>query len=108
SSRVNSKIVVTCDHSGQAIHQDPVSALWTNVENDVPTRADGIVGPVVMAHHDAVIFRITSGRHNRAAVTRRMRGWSAVLLLFQPGNVVVRKLFERVESDNVPAVSLNP
>ena len=60
-----------------------------------------------MAHHDAVIFRVTAGRNDGAAVPRRVRRRDSTLLLIKPRDVVVGKFLDRVERNDVPAVGFD-
>src|SRR5713101_8146768 len=84
-----------------------MSADGLDVKDDVPTFADNVTGPGVVAHHDAMIFGVTAGRDNCATVPGRVRRRQPALFLVQPGQVIVGKLLERVQRYNVPAIDFN-
>ena len=60
-----------------------------------------------MAHYDAMVFGVAAGRDDRAAVARRVRGWNPALLFVEPRQIIIRKLLERVERDDVPTISFD-
>ena len=78
-----------------------------DVKNNIPALADYIVDPGIVAHDDAMVFRITAGRDHRAAITRRVRSRHTAQLLIKPGHVVIRQFLERVERHDVPAVDFD-
>src|ERR1700728_4023146 len=66
--------------------------------------------PVVVRNHDLMIFGISAGSNERAAIagSRQPRRLRRLLPLIQPWDVVVRHFLEGVERDNVVNIQLNP
>src|SRR5262249_39589491 len=105
--RVNPEVVIADNHAGQPVHQNAEAALGLYVENDVPPGARNIVAPIIVAHHDLVIPRITSSGDKGAAVLAGGgRGWAA-LLPVEPRDIVTRQLFHGVQRCYVPTIGLD-
>ena len=105
--RIDSEIVVADDHARQAVHDHVRSLFGLDVEDDVPARADNVVGPGVVAHDDPAVLGKASRGDEGAAVAGCVRDRLFTFFLIQPGNVVIRQLLVGVERDQVPSVGLD-
>ncbi len=106
---IDSEIIVARDHAGKAVHQHAVTLLRNDVENNAPALAVEVAGPVVVGHHDLVIFRPAAVGDEGAAIFRAVdfRGVLRVSLLVDPGNVVAGQLLERIEGDDVVEIEVH-
>ena len=79
-----------------------------DVEDDIPARADDVVGPGVVPHDDPSVPRVAARGDEGAAVAGRVRCRRLPFLPVEPGNVVVGKLLVGVQGDEVPSVGVDP
>src|SRR5262249_8963716 len=73
----------------------------------VPARADDLIGPGVVPHHDPAVFRPASGRDERAAITRGLGRGLQTLLFFHPRHVILRQLDEGVHRNHIVTIELH-
>ena len=83
--------------------------LRLNVEDDYPALPCQIARPIVVGYDDLVVLRHAARRDKCAAISRRgqLRILGRLILLVQPGQIVVRHFLKRVESHDVPYVQID-
>src|ERR1019366_10793928 len=69
--RVQAEIVAAMDQTRHTVHQDAAAPLRHDIEDDVPTLARGVAGPIIVADHDAPVPGVTAGGHESAAMLGR-------------------------------------
>ena len=103
---VHAKIVVAGDHAGKAVHQHAMAGGGGDIEDNPPALPGPVAGPVVVGDDDAVVFRVSAGGDERAAIARRRghRRIRAMLTRVQLRNVIVGHFFEGVQGHDVPNI----
>ena len=89
---IDDEVIGAVDDSRQAVHQHAMALRRNDVEDDGPTLAFKISGPVVVRDYHLGIFRIAAGRDKRAAMFRHGEGHRLDPVIFVVLLVVVAPL----------------
>src|SRR5262249_56237030 len=86
---IDGEIIVADDDAREAIHEDAGAGVRLDIEDDIPARADYVVGPAIVPHDDPAVPRVAPGSDERAAVAGSVARGSPALQAIEPGHVII-------------------
>src|SRR5206468_2860341 len=108
SAVIDPEIIAAVDQAGHSVHDEMVARCWSNVEDNVPSRARQVIGPVIVPDYNPSIFGVATRCDECTAVFGSVTDWDAFGLKMLRRIVVIGELHVGVHRDQIQKIELRP